>query len=262
MSQRYPIPDIRVFLARIEDSLRPIFSPAQLKKYQAAVNAVFLDSPPLDIAGKAIQKIEDDHPDSDNWHSSFFSVIYGGVRSPVPSSTRLSLRLKPPTPPTSADPQVYSTATYLRWVGVWAVHLRDGDTFTSMQKVLKHQMDGFLYTFRDPGQEMDKLYTLAVPDDVNVAVFCHGVPHLVRIATSRVVLSVDAISTQLAAIKAKEVVSTKTHFFGFCYRVNIRLSLPTYSPSARTPGGSEGPSGTKFFNNSLESTKIVRCSSS
>ena len=209
MSQRYPIPDIRVFLARIEDSLRPIFSPAQLKKYQAAVNAVFLDSPPLDIAGKAIQKIEDDHPDSDNWHSSFFSVIYGGVRSPVASSTRLSLRLKPPTPPTSADPQVYSTATYLRAVGVWAVHLHDGDTFTSMQKVLKHQMDGFLYTFRDPGQEMDQLYTLAVPDDVNVAVFCHGVPHLVRIVTSRVVLSVEAIYTQLAAVRAKEVVSTK-----------------------------------------------------
>ena len=207
MSQRYPTPDIRLSLARIEDAFRPIFSPAQLKKYQAAVDTVFLDSPPLDIAGKALQKIKDDYPESDNWHTSLFSNVFGAMRSPVASSNRLSLRLKPPTPPSPVDPQVYSTAMYLRAIGIWAVHLRDGDTFTPRQKDLKHQMDGFLYTFTDPGPEMDKLYTLAIPDDINAVVFCHGVPHLVRIATSQVVLSVEAISTQLDAVKAKEVVS-------------------------------------------------------
>jgi len=207
MSQKYPTPDIHLFLARIEDSLRPIFSPAQLKKYQTAVNAVFLESPPVDVVGKALQKIEIDHPESDNWHSSYFSNVYGGIRSPVASANRISLRLKPPVPPASVDPQVYSAARYLRAIGIWAVHLHDGQTFTSLQKVLKHQMDGYLYTFRNPGSEMDKLYTLPVPNNINVAVFCHGVPHLVQIARSRVVLSVEAIFAQLSSIKAKQVVS-------------------------------------------------------
>jgi len=207
MSQRYPTPDIHLFLARIEDSLRPIFSPAQLKKYQAAVNAVFLGSPPLDVVGKALQKIEADHPDSDNWHSSFFSSVYGGNRSPVASSNRLSLRLEPPVPPASVDPQIYSTARYLRAIGVWAVHLHDGQTYTPLQKVLKHQIDGYFYTFRDPGLETDKFYTLPTPDDINATVFYIGVPHLVQVARSRVVLSVEAISAQLTLIKAQEVVS-------------------------------------------------------
>jgi len=209
MSQRYPTPDIQLFLARIEDSLRPIFSPAQLKKYQAAVDAVFLESPPLDVVARALQKIEADHPGSDNWHSSFFSDVYGGIRSPVASANRLSLRLKPPVPPASVDPQVHSAAKYLRAIGIWAVNLRDGEAFTPLQKVLKHQMDGYLYTFRNPGSEMDRLYTLPVPDDINATVFYRGVPHLVQIARSLVVLSVEAISAQLTAIKAKEVVGIK-----------------------------------------------------
>ena len=207
MSQKYPTPDIQLFLARIEDSLRPIFSPAQLKKYQAAVNAVFLESPPLDVAGKALQKIEADHPASDNWHSSFFSTVYGRIRFPVASTNWLSLRLNPPVPPTFVDPQIYSTARYLRAIGIWAVHLHDGQTFTPAQKVLKLQMDGYLHTFREPGSKVDKLHTLPIPDDINVAVFYHGVPHLVQIARSRVVLSVDAISSQLTHIKAQEAVS-------------------------------------------------------
>lgn len=208
MSQRYPTPDIQLFLTRIEDSLLPIFSPAQLKKYRAAVNAVFLESPPLDVVGKALQKIEADHPGTENWHAAFFSHVYGMIRTPVASSNRLSLRLRPPVPPASVDPQIYSAARYLRTIGVWAVHLHDGQTFTPPQKVLKHQMDGYLYTFRDPGPEMDKLYTLPIPDDVNATVFCGGVPHLVQIVRSRIVLSVDAIGAQLTAIKAKEIVST------------------------------------------------------
>lgn len=190
MSQRYPTPDIQLFLARTEDSLRPIFSPAQLKKYQTSVNAVFLESPPLDIVGKALQKIEANHPDSHNWHTSFFSTIYRGIRSPIASSNRLSLRLKPPTRPTSVGPQIYSTARYLRAIGIWAVHLQDGESFTPHQKVLKHQMDGYLYTFRDPGPQTDKLYTLPVPENINATVFYRGVPYLVTIARSRVVLSV------------------------------------------------------------------------
>lgn len=210
MSQRYPTPDIRLFLARIEGSLLPIFSPAQLKKYQAAVSAVFLGSPPLDVVEKALEKIERDYPESDNWHTSFFSNVYGGIRSPIASANRLSLRLKPPVPLASVDPQVYSTARYLRAIGIWAVHLQDGQTLTPPQKVLKHQMDGYLYTFRNPGLEIDKLYTLTVPDDVNATVFYRGVPHLVQIARSRVVLSVEAISAQLTVIKAKEAVSVKT----------------------------------------------------
>jgi len=207
MSQRYPTPDIQLFLARIEDSLRPIFSPAQLKKYQAAINAVFLESPPIDVAGKALQKIEADYPASDNWHASFFSDVYGVIRFPVASTNWLSLRLKPPVPPTSADPQIYSTARYLRAVGVWAVHLHDGQTLTPVQEVLRHQMDGYLHTFREPGLEKDTFHTLPVPDDINATVFYHGIPYLVQIARSRVVLSVDAISAQLAHIKPQEVVS-------------------------------------------------------
>ena len=212
MSQRYPTPDIQLFLARIEDSLQPILSPAQLKKYRTAVKAVFLESPPVDVVGKVLQKIEADHPASDNWHSSFFSSVYGGIRSPVASANRLSLRLKPPVPLASVDPQIYSAARYLRAIGIWVVHLRDGQTFTPLQKVLKHQMDGYIYTFRDPGLEMDKLYTLPVPDDVNATVFYRGVPHIVQIAKSRVVLSVDAVSAQLAVIKAEELVSIRTLF--------------------------------------------------
>jgi len=207
MSQRYPTPDVPLFLARIEDSLRPILSPAQLKKYQAAINAVFLESPPVDVAGKALQKIEADHPASENWHASFFSDIYGGIRFPVASTNRLSLRLKPPVPPTSTDPQIYSAARYLRAIGVWAVHLHARQTLTPAQKVLKHQMDGYLHTFREPGLEKDELHTLPAPDDINAAVFYRGIPHLVQIARSRVVLSVNAISTQLTQIKAQEVVS-------------------------------------------------------
>ena len=207
MSRSYPTPDIQLFLARIEDSLRPIFSPAQLKKYQAAVDAVFLKSPPLDITGKALQKIEADYPGSDNWHTSFFSDVYGRIRTPVAVANRLSLRLQPPAPPASADPQIYSAARYLRTIGVWAVHLHDGQTFTPLQKVLKHQMDGYLCTFREPGLKMDKLHTFPVSDNVNVAVFFRGAPHLVQIARSRVVLSVDAISAQLSVIKARETVS-------------------------------------------------------
>jgi len=210
MSQRYPTPDIQLFLARIEDSLQPIFSPAQLKKYQAVVNAVFLESPPIDVVGKALQKIEADHPASDNWHASFFSDVYGEIRFPVASTNRISLRLKPPTPPTSVDPQVYSAARYLRAIGIWAVHLHDEQALTPPQKVLKHQMDGYLHTFREPGLEKDQFYTLPVPDDINAAVFYRGVPHLVQIARSRVVLSVDAISAQLTSIKAQEVVSTRS----------------------------------------------------
>ena len=210
MSQRYPTPDIRLFLARIEGSLLPIFSPAQLKKYQAAVSAVFLGSPPLDVVEKALEKIERDYPGSDNWHASFFSNVYGGIRSPIASANLLSLRLKPPAPLASVDPQVYSTARYLRAIGIWAVHLQDGQTLTPPQKVLKHQMDGYLYTFRNPGLEIDKLYTLTVPDDVNATVFYRGVPNLVQIARSRVVLSVEAISAQLTVIKAREVVSIMT----------------------------------------------------
>ena len=262
MSQRYPTPDIQLFLARIEDSLRPIFSPAQLKKYQATVNAVFLESPPLDIVGKAFQKIEMDHPGSDNWHSSFFANVYGGIRSPVASSNRLSLRLKPPMPPASADPQAYSAARYLRAIGIWAIHLRDGETFTPLQKVLKQQMDSYLYTFRNPGLEMDKLYTLPVPEDVNAAVFCHGVPHLVQIARSRVVLSVEAIYAQLTAIKAQEIVSIKINFSGPRNSINFWLSPPISSPLLRTPGGWEGPSGTTFINNYSESMKITHRSDS
>jgi len=257
MSQRYPTPDIRLFLARIEDSLRPIFSPAQLKKYQASVNAVFLESPPLDVAGKALQKIKMDYPESDNWHSSFFSDVYGGNRSPVASTNRLSLRLKPPAPLASVDPQAYSAARYLRAIGIWAIHLHDGETFTPLQKLLKHQMDGYLCTFRNPGSEMDKLYTLPVPDDINASVFCHGVPHLVQIARSRVVLSVEAIYAQLIAIKAKEVVSIKAHFSGFSNGTNTSLSLPVSSRLRRTPGGWEGPSGTTLIGDSSKSTKIV-----
>ncbi|KAF9653248.1 CoA-dependent acyltransferase [Thelephora ganbajun] len=197
MSQRYPTPDIQLFLARIEDSLRPIFSPAQLKKYQAAVNAVFFESPPLDVAGKALQKIEADHPESDNWHSSFFSDVYGGVRSPVASVNRLSLRLKPPVPHASGDPQAYSAARYLRAIGIWTIHLRDGD----------------------PGSETDKLYSLPVPDDVNATVFYHGVPHLVRIATSRVALSVEAISAQLTDIRAKKFSSDILPIAAYSWRL-------------------------------------------
>ena len=207
MSQRYPTPDIQLFLTRIEDSLRPIFSPAQLKKYQGAVNAVFLESPPLDVAGKALQKIEADHPASDNWHASFFSDVYGGIRYPVASTNWLSLRLEPPVPPTSTDPQIYSAARYLRAIGVWAVHLHEGQTLTPVQKVLKNQMDGYLHTFREPGLEKDKLHTLPVPDDINATAFYRGIPHPVQIARSRIVLSVDAISAQLIHIKAQEVVS-------------------------------------------------------
>ena len=214
MSRSYPTPDIQLFLARIEGSLRPIFSPAQLKKYQAAVDAVFLDSPPFDIAGKALQKIEADYPGSDNWHASFFSDVYGGIRSPAASANRLSLRLKPPVPPPSADPQIYSAARYLRAVGIWAIHLHDGQTFTPLQKVLKHQMDGYLCTFRYPGSKTDELYTFPITDDVNAAVFYRGVPHLVQIARSRVVLSIEAISAQLTAVKARKVVSIQTHFSG------------------------------------------------
>ena len=66
---------------------------------------------------------------------------------------------------------------------------------------------------------MDEFYTLPVPDDVNVTVFFHGVPHLVQIARSRVVLSVEAISAELTIVKAKEVVS-KTNFFGFRAGIN------------------------------------------
>lgn len=262
MSQRYPTPDIPIFLARIEDSLRPILSPAQLKKYQAAVNAVFVESPPLNIVTQALQKIEADHPGSDNWHSSFFSSIYGGIRSPVASSNRLSLRLQPPTPPASVDPQVYSTARYLRAIGIWAIHLHDGETFTPMQKVLKHQTDGYLHTFRIPGPVIDKFYTLPVPDDANATVFCHGVPHLVQITRSRVVLSVEAICTQLAAIKTQEVVSIETQFSNSRDFINSSLSLPTISPSLRTPGGWEGPNGTMFIDNCSKSMKIVRSSNS
>ena len=236
MSQRYPTPDIPVFLARIEGSLRPILSPAQLKKYQAAVNAVLIESPPFDIVGKALQKIETDHPGSDNWHSSFFSDVYGGIRSPIASSN-LSLRLQPPAPLASVDPQVYSAARYLRAIGIWAIHLHDGETFTPVQKVLKHQTDGYLHTFRIPGPEIDKLYTSPVPDDVNATVFCHGVPYLVQIAKSRVVLSAEAICAQLTAIKTREVVSTKICFSGPHDFINSSLSLPTTSPSPRTPGG-------------------------
>lgn len=219
MSQRYPTSDIQLFLARIEDSLRPIFSPAQLKKYQAAVNAVFIESPSIKIAEKALQKIEADHPDSDNWHSSFFSTIYRGARSPVAATNLLSLRLEPPTPPIPVDPQVYSTARYLRAIGIWAVHLQDDNTLTHQQKALKHQMDGYICTFRNPGPETDEFYTLPVPDDVNVTVFFHGVPHIVPIAGSRVVLSVEAISAQLTIVKAAEVVS-KPNFFGFRTGIN------------------------------------------
>jgi len=262
MSQRYPTPDIQLFLARIEDSLRPIFSPAQLKKYQTAVNAVFLESPPLDVAGKALQKIEADHPESDNWHSSFFSDVYGGSRSPVASSNRLSLRLKPPLSPASADLQVHSAARYLRAIGIWAVHLRDGETFTPLQKVLKHQMDGYLWTFRNTGLEIDRLYTLPAPDDINVTVFYRGVPHLVQIARSPIVLSVEAISAQLTAIKAKEVVSIKVHYSGPRDGINSWFSLPISSPLPRTPGGWEGPSGITFINDSLGSTKIAHYSTS
>ena len=207
MSQRYPTPDIHLFLARIEDSLRPIFSPAQLKKYQAAINAVFLESPPIDVAGKALQKIEADHPASDNWHASFFSDVYGVIRLPVASTNWLSLRLKPPVSPTSVDPQTYSAARYLRAIGVWAVHFHGEQTLTPVQKVLKHQMDRYLHTFREPGLEKDKFHTLPVPDDINATVFYRGIPHLVQIARSRVVLSVEAISAQLTHIKAQEVVS-------------------------------------------------------
>lgn len=207
MSQRYPAPDTHLLLARIEDSLRPIFSPAQLKKYQTSINTVFLESPPLDIVGKALQKIEADHPDSDKWHTSFFLTVFCSKRPPIATSNRLSLRLKPPTPLIPTDPQVYSTARYLRAIGIWTVHLHDGETLTPQQKVLKHQIDGYLYTFREPRQEMDKLYTLPVPENINATVFCRGVPHLVRVATSGVVLSVEAIVAQLAIIKAAEVVS-------------------------------------------------------
>ena len=261
MSQSYPTPDIQLFLARTEDSLRPILSPPQLKKYQAAVDAAFLNSPPLDIVERALQKIEADYPASDNWHSSFFSSIFGGIRAPVASANRLSLRLKPPVPPASVDLQNYSTARYLRAIGVWAVHLHDGKTFTPLQKLLKHQIDGYLCTFRDPGPEMDKLYTLPIPNDVNATVFYHGVPHLVRIAKSRVVLSVDAISAQLTVIKAKEVVSVRTHSSG-SRDTYLSRSLVTSSLLLRTHGGWEGPSGITLINNSLESPKIARSSNS
>jgi hypothetical protein len=80
-------------------------------------------------------------------------------------------------------------------------------------------MDGYICTFRNPGPEMDEFYTLPVPDDVNVTVFFHGVPHIVQIAGSRVVLSVEAISAQLTIIKAAEVVS-KPNFFGFRIGIN------------------------------------------
>jgi hypothetical protein len=166
---------------------------------------------PLDIVGRALQKIEADHPWSDNWHASFFSVVYGRIRSPVASSNRLSLRLKHPVPPASVDPQIYSAARYLRAIGVWVVHLQDGQTFTPMQRVLKHQIDSLLYTFRAPELEMDKPHTLPISDDVNVTVFCRGTLHLVQIARSRVVLSVEAISAQLAAARAKQVVSIDIH---------------------------------------------------
>ena len=184
MSRSYPTPDIRLFLARIEDSLRPIFSPAQLKKHQAAVGAAFLKSPPLDIVEKALQKIEADYPGSDNWHTSFFSDVYGRIRSPVAAANRLSLHLRPPVPPASVDPQIYSAARYLRTIGVWAVHLHGERTFTPLQKVLKHQIDGYLCTFREPGLKMDELYTFLVFDNVNAAVFFRGTPHLVQIARS------------------------------------------------------------------------------
>lgn len=262
MSQRYPTPDIRLFLARIEDSLRPIFSPAQLKKYQTAVNTVFLESPPFDVVRKALEKIETDYPESDNWHSSFFRDVYGGVRSPAASANRLSLRLKPPMPLVSADPQVYSAAKYLRAIGIWAVHLRDGETLTPLQKILKHQMDGYLYTFRNPGPGIDKLCTLPVPDDINATVFYRSVPHLVQIARSRVVLSVEAISAQLATIKAGEVVSIKPSTSRFRDGINSLLSLPIFSPLPHTPGGWEGPSGITSIDNSSESTKIALRSTS
>ena len=262
MSQRYPTPDIPLFLARIEDSLRPIFSPAQLKKYQAAVNTVFLESPPLNVARKALQKIETDHPESDNWHSSFFSNVYGGTRSPIASTIRLSLRLEPPAPLASADLQAYSAARYLRAIGIWAVHLHNGETFTPLQHVLKHQMDGYLCTFRNPGLEIDKLYTLPVSDDVHASVFCHGVPHIIQIARSRVVLSVETIYGQLTAVKAKEIVSIKTHSFDSCDGTNSPPSLPISSPLQHTLGGLEGPSGTMFINNSEESTRITYQSNS
>lgn len=261
MSQRYPTPDIQLFLARMEDSLRPIFSPAQLIKYQAAINAVFLESPPLDITGKALQKIEADYPDSDNWHSSFFSTIYGGIRTPVAASDRLSLRLEPPTPSAAVDPQVYSAARYLRAIGIWAVHLQDGETFTPQQKALKYQMDGYFYTFVNPGLEMDKLYTTPVPNNINATVFYHGVPYLVQIARSQVVLSVEAISAQLAIIKAEQAVSSPG-FFAIGDFIDSSSSPPIFFPSPPIPGGWEEPSGAVFFNSSFKSTRTDRCSSS
>ena len=99
MSYRYPAPDIQLFPARIEDSLRPSFTPAQLKTYQTSIYIVFFGSPPLDIVGKALQKTEADHPDSDNWHASFFLTIFGGARAPVASSNWVFLRMKPPLHP-------------------------------------------------------------------------------------------------------------------------------------------------------------------
>ena len=116
-------------------------------------------------------------------------------------------------------------------------------------------MDGYLCTFRNPGSEVDKLYTLPVPDDINASVFCHGVPHLVQIAKARVVLSIEAIYAQLIAIKAKEVVSI--NFSGSCNGINSSLSLLVSSRLQRTPGGWEGQSGITFIGDSSKSTKIV-----
>lgn len=168
---------------------------------------MFFDSPPLDIAERALQKIKVDYPDSDNWHTSFFSTIYLGSRTPIATTLLLSIRLKPPTPPAEfKDPQIYSTARYLRAIGIWIVHLRDEEACNPQKRVLKHQMDRYFHTFGNPGQKTDELCTSPVLDDIHVTVFCQGVPHTVRIATSSIVLSVEAISAQLAVIKAQEIV--------------------------------------------------------
>jgi hypothetical protein len=135
-----------------------------------------------------------------------FLHILLSVRLQIASTQRLSIRLTPPAKQLDlVDRQISTAARYLRAFAVWSIHLREGKSYTPLETLLKHQLDGLCATFRFPGENIDTLETKA-PSELYAVVWHRGVGYKVLLSDSEGVFSTGAIADQLATIKSSEIV--------------------------------------------------------
>lgn len=137
-----------------------------------------------------------------------FLHILLSVRLQIASTQRPSIRLAPPTKQLDlVDRQISTAARYLRAFAVWSIHLRDARSYTPLETLLRHQLDGLCATFRFPGENIDTLET-KTPSEFYAVVWYHGVGYKVLLADSEGVFSAEAIADQLAKSKSSEIVGS------------------------------------------------------